>query len=225
MAESADAATWSEWKPGDECPSGGGVCDCTDLGICEKEKPRYGTVVADPPWRYVDGFPSLVGPGRGKLKRATKPLPYAQMSVEEIAALPVSALAGDDAALFLWTTNRYLRDAFDVMDAWGFTYTQTLVWVKDRRSPFVASVAPNHTEYLLVGKRGAHRWSGSLRSNVVDIAAPNQWRLAGQKPEAFLDHVEAVSPGPYIELFSRRARLGWDTWGDQALHGTEAMTA
>jgi N6-adenosine-specific RNA methylase IME4 len=43
------------------------------------------------------------------------------------------------------------------------------------------------------------------------------------KPEAFLDVVEQVSPGPYLELFSRRARLGWDTWGDEALHGMEAL--
>jgi len=178
---------------------------------------KYRTIVADPPWRYVDGFPSMVGPGRGKLVRATKMLPYSQMSVDEIGALPVSEWAEDDAALFLWTTNHYFPDAPKIMVIWGFTYTQTLVWIKDRRSPFIASIAPNHCEYLLVGRRGNHRWAGSLRSNVIEIAAPNQWRKASQKPEAFLDLVESVSPGPYLELFARRQRLGWDTWGNEAL--------
>lgn len=178
---------------------------------------KYRTIVADPPWEYGDGFPSLVGPGRGKLKRATKSLPYPQMTVEDIARLPVDQLADTSAGLFLWTTNRYLRAAFDVVAAWGFTYTQTLIWVKDRRSPFVASVAPNHAEYLLVGRRGEHRWTGALRSNVIEIAAPNQWRAASQKPDAFLDHIEQVSPGPYLELFARRARFGWDYAGDESL--------
>ena len=178
---------------------------------------KYRTIVADPPWTYKDGFPSMVGPGRGKLKRATKALPYAQMSVDAVCELPVSEMADVDAALFLWTTNRYLRQAFDVVDAWGFNYTQTLVWVKDQRSPFVASVAPNHSEYLLVARRGNHRWSGSMRSNVVSIAAANQWRANSSKPEAFLDYIEQVSPGPYLELFARRNRLGWDTWGNESL--------
>ena len=41
------------------------------------------------------------------------------------------------------------------------------------------------------------------------------------KPEAFIDLVEQVSPGPYLELFARRQRLGWDTWGNEALEHVE----
>jgi len=33
------------------------------------------------------------------------------------------------------------------------------------------------------------------------------------KPAAFMDMVERVSPGPYVELFARSPRLGWDSWG------------
>lgn len=166
----------------------------------------------------------MIGRGRGNLKRASKHLPYAQMSVDAIAALPVDNIAEPDAALFLWTTNKYLSESFRVVGAWGFAYTQTLVWVKDQRSPFVSSVAPNHAEYLLVGRRGNHCWSGSLRSNVISIAAPNQWRDNSSKPEAFLDYIEQVSPGPYLELFARRARFGWDYWGDESL-GTAELGA
>jgi N6-adenosine-specific RNA methylase IME4 len=45
-----------------------------------------------------------------------------------------------------------------------------------------------------------------------------------EKPEAFLDLVERMSPGPYVELFARRDRLGWDTWGNESL-GTAEMPA
>jgi N6-adenosine-specific RNA methylase IME4 len=50
------------------------------------------------------------------------------------------------------------------------------------------------------------------------------WPRTGHsaKPEAFLDMVEQVSPGPYVEMFARRARFGWDYWGDQSL-GTAEM--
>lgn len=44
------------------------------------------------------------------------------------------------------------------------------------------------------------------------------------KPEAWLDYIEQVSPGPYVEMFARRARFGWDYWGDQSL-GTAEMVA
>jgi N6-adenosine-specific RNA methylase IME4 len=33
--------------------------------------------------------------------------------------------------------------------------------------------------------------------------------------------VEQVSPGPYLELFARRARFGWDYWGDESLNTAE----
>lgn len=189
----------------------------------------YRTIVADPPWHY-DGFPTLLGEGprsdgqRRKMHSERRPLPYPSMTVDEISALDIPA--APTAHLFLWTTNRYLPDAFRVMEAWEFTYTQTLVWLKERHAPFVASVAPNHCEYLLVGRRGDLRWAGSLPSNVIEIASsPNaKARAHSRKPEAFLDHIENISPGPYLEMFSRRARLGWDTWGDEALHGTEAIS-
>ncbi len=179
---------------------------------------RYRTIVADPPWAYDgDGFPSMVGPGRGRRRRTTKQIPYSTMSVVEIAALPVRDLSQASAALFLWTTNRHLPYAFRILEDWGYEYTQTIVWAKTPRSPFVASVAPNHAEYLLVARRGSHRWSGSVRTNVLRVEQAPQWAAHSAKPDAFLDLVEQVSPGPYLELFARRQRLGWDTWGNEAL--------
>ena len=170
---------------------------------------RYRTIVADPPWRYDDGFPFLLG-SRGSKKIA---LPYAALSVADIRALPVNVLAEADARLFLWATNRYLPVSFGVLAAWGSDYRQTLVWHKTNAQPVRGSVAPNSAEFLIVGVRGTPAVLGGFPSAV--IRAPRG--VHSRKPDAILDHIEAVSPGPYLELFARRNRLGWDTWGDEAL--------
>lgn len=182
---------------------------------------RYRTIVADPPWDY-EGFATAPA---GERKRGLKPkhaaLPYGAMDLEAIRSLPVSDLASADCRLFLWTTNRYLPASFGVAEAWGFTYAQALVWHKTGNpSPFGGSVAPIHAEFLIVAKRGnvevLDRWPSSV------IAANKPRDEHSRKPDVFLDLVERVSPGPYVELFARRARFGWDYWGDQSL-GTAEM--
>lgn len=169
---------------------------------------RYRTIVADPPWDYPEGF--ALGPGHGILEQ--RPMPYAPMGFEEIADLPVYRLAETDCRLFLWTTNRYLEDAFTVMRAWRFRYRQTLVWHKtDANLP--ASVAPNSAEFVLVGTIGHPGRLRHLPSAVIGMT-----RRGGHstKPEAWLDYFEQVSPPPYVELFARRHRLGWDVWGHES---------
>jgi N6-adenosine-specific RNA methylase IME4 len=146
-----------------------------------------------------------------------KPLPYNLMTLEQIRTLPVRGLAAPDGArLFLWTTNRYLPEAFVVIAAWGFTYKQTLVWHKTGNpSPFGGSVAPNHAEFLLVAQRGEVPVVNRLKSSVIAVNKPTN--AHSKKPDLFLDLVQQVSPGPYLELFARSQRLGWHTWGDEAL--------
>jgi len=171
----------------------------------------YATIVADPPWAYEDGCVAL-GPGHGDL-RARQPLPYSGMTVESICELPVRSLAAPDCRLFLWTTNRYLDDAFVVLHAWGFTYRQTLIWHKLDVN-LRGSVAPNSAEFVLVGSIGAPPRLSTLASSII---ATTRKGGHSSKPEAWLDHIEQISPGPYVELFARRARFGWDYWGDESL--------
>jgi N6-adenosine-specific RNA methylase IME4 len=160
----------------------------------------------------------------------TRKIEYQTLTVEEISALPVQDHADKDCRLFLWTTQRYLGDAFGVLTSWGFVYRQTFVWHKTTSfSPFGGSLAPNNVEFVLVARRGSPPVLNRAKSCVV--AAPGfAGRRTGnglglnkhsQKPEAFLDLVEQVSPGPYLELFARRQRLGWDTWGNEALEHVE----
>lgn len=170
--------------------------------------PPYSTIVADPPWHYPDRRDD-------RYKRAHLKLPYSGMDLGAIKALPVGDL-GTDARLYLWTTNRYLRHAWDVIEAWGFTpQDRVLVWCKPPRCS-----TPVTTEFVVVGKRGKPApmpWHGTTWF---------QWGHQGRhsaKPAAFLDLVEQWSPGPYVELFARSPRLGWDSWGYGYETGGSAM--
>lgn len=173
----------------------------------------YRTIVADPPWDYGVARPGFTGlntnPGRM--------LPYATMSVADIAALPVRDFAEKDAHLYLWTTQRFLTDAFTIAAAWGFKPSCVLVWCKEPMPFNYGGAFKSTIEFVLYCRRG------SLKA-VTDV--DRQWftwprRKNSEKPEAFLDMVETVSPGPYLEMFARRNRLGWDTWGNEALEHVE----
>jgi len=183
---------------------------------------RYRTIVADPPWPYPEGFFSInrtIGKWSEKVK---KPLPYPSMNLDEIATLPLGDLAAKDCNLFCWTTNRYLPETFSIIEGWGFRYSQTIVWHKLNGPPFGGSIAPNAAEYLLLARRGSAGFTGRLDSSVVSIR--HNAKAHSRKPEAFLDLIEQVSPAPRLEMFARRQRLGWDTWGNQALEHVEVAS-
>lgn len=177
--------------------------------------------MADPPWHYYGFGVGRVPKGTTNDGRKT-PLPYPTMTVPEICDLPVSEWAEDDAHLYLWTTNRYLPDAFLVLTAWGFRYSTPLIWCKAPIGSFLGGAFTPSAEFILFARRGrlAHQ-----RAARQWFTWPRQGQgRHSQKPDAFLDLVEQVSPGPYLELFARRQRLGWDTWGNEALEHVSLET-
>lgn len=169
--------------------------------------------MADPPWEYHSwpSSPSRI-PAGAVFDGRRLPIKYPTMTVRQIAGLDVAELAEDDAHLYLWTTNRYLPDSFGVMAAWGFRYCQLLTWCKTPMGVGPGGAFAQNAEYIIFGRRGS---PGQLKR--VDSVWYRWPRTAKHsvKPEAFLDLVEQVSPGPYLELFARRQRLGWDTWGNE----------
>jgi N6-adenosine-specific RNA methylase IME4 len=147
------------------------------------------------------------------------------MTLREIAALSVGELAETDAHLYLWTTNRFLRDSYGVAKAWGFEPSTVLTWCKAPRGLGFGGAYVITTEFVLFARRGMvpvrRRWDTTW----FNFKRPYENGVAAHsvKPEGFLDVVEQVSPGPYAELFARRARFGWDyPLGDQALGGETA---
>lgn len=196
----------------------------------------YRTIVADPPWDYSDGTGVKLDIGYGKTRRplegpsiTTRP-PYEFLTVDSIKELPVGKLADSDAHLYLWTTNRYLRDVWDVAEAWGFSVSCILTWCKLAPGFLGGGTFPSNVEFCAFCRRGTlkslrradSRWFQWPR-RVGPPVREGQKRttMHSAKPEAFLDLVEQVSPGPYLEMFARRQRLGWDTWGNEALQHVE----
>ena len=198
---------------------------------------RYRTIVADPPWpmpatgkttrgetdargvytaksgRVVDGT------WWGKHRGGTVDLPYLTMTVAAIAALPVTDLAESGAHLYLWTTNRFLEDAYAVARAWEFRPAQLLTWCKPPMGVGFGGAFTTTSEFCIFARRGSLKHLQREDSSWWQWSRPyeNGHIAHSAKPEAFLDMVERVSPSPRLELFARRQRLGWDTWGNEAL--------
>lgn len=185
---------------------------------------KYHTIYIDPPWQTKAGRPlngytlmdgKQVWTGASNQSRN---LSYPTMSLEEIASLPVADLAESNAHLYLWVTNQYLPFAFDLLKGWGFKYSTTLVWAKNPMGGGLGGSYRITTEYLLFAKRG-----GLASKKTVIGTWFNQKRAYDErgkphhsrKPEFFAELIESVSPGPYLEMFARRYREGWDVWGNE----------
>ncbi len=163
----------------------------------------YRTIVADPPWRYNNGTVP-----QGGVEHE-----YRTMTAYEIEALPVLEMADENAHLYLWVTNIHLREGrpFDILEAWGFRYVTMLTWHK--LGPIgLGYYFRGETEHVLFGVRG--------KAPLLTKDARNHFAASkgahSAKPDRFYELVERVSPGPYLELFARRRRYGWDVWGNEA---------
>jgi len=176
--------------------------------------------VADPPWPYEDWPIGWLTKPKGITPNGRRVvLPYARMTLGRIMALPIAELAEPDGChIYLWTTNRWLPRAFQVLDIWGVRYGQTLVWTKTPKGLGPGGAWAQSTEYCLVGRIGSLKWKQRLDSTWFNWPRTSEH---SRKPEHFLDMVEQVSPGPYVELFARRHRLGWDVWGNESANTAE----
>jgi len=171
----------------------------------------YGAILIDPPWRFQNRT-GKVAPEHRRLSR------YATLSTAELEALPVGDLAQDQSHLYLWCPNALLADGLAVMEAWGFKYKTNLVWYKIRKDGGpdgrgVGFYFRNVTEMVLFGVKGKLRTlpPGRRQTNVI----AQRKREHSKKPYEQYEIIEGCSPGPYLELFARERRTGWDVWGDQ----------
>jgi N6-adenosine-specific RNA methylase IME4 len=175
--------------------------DCTIVGHLAdlaSLSPRIACVYADPPWLY-----------NNQASRAATSNHYPGLMIAEICALPVRDIVADDAVLFLWVTDSFLFEAPAVMKAWGFRCSgETFVWVKGVIG--LGNYWRHAHELMMVGRRG--------KPQVLDNTQPS-WmvvrrRSHSSKPEQVRHMIERISPGPYLEMFGRRAEApGWYIWG------------
>ena len=190
-------------------------------------------VLADPPWSFGTWSEKGLGRSPGGQSRAAqrqnKPENHYQtMSATQICALPVSEVAADDCALFLWAVDPLLPLAFEVGSAWGFTFkTVAFYWAKERRVTSRRgrdTDVPDHQRFpmgtgywtranpetcLLFTRGSPKRLSASVRKLLI---APR--REHSRKPDEQYDRIETLCAGPRLEMFARTERPGWTPWGN-----------
>jgi N6-adenosine-specific RNA methylase IME4 len=171
----------------------------------------FSTILADPPWQFQNRTGKMA-PEHKRLSR------YQTLTLEDIKEIPVADVAAPASHLYLWVPNALLAEGLAVMQAWGFTYKSNIVWHKVRKDGGpdgrgVGFYFRNVTELVLFGVRGSMRTLAPGRRQVNFLAT--QKREHSRKPDEFYDIVESCSPGPYLELFARHRREGWENWGNE----------
>ena len=169
----------------------------TEILAALNTRRKYPCIIADPPWDIHQ---------KGRLGAINH---YDLMSLEEIQGLPIAELAADNAHIWLWVTNGLVPQGIQLLEHWGFTYRNSFYWIKPRMG--LGVYLRNASETVLFATRG---------KAPVQFKGQANWMFAplqdhSHKPEEMYDIVERVSPGPYLELFARRSRPGWDAWGNE----------
>ena len=189
----------------------------------------FDVIMADPPWRY-DSPRAMVGsrgrgaiPGIERVTQVDVSAHYPTMSLDEIKAMKVAALAARDAFLFLWTTGPFLADgsAADVARAWGFRPSTVLTWAKAKPDG-TPSMKTGHwfrsaSEHIIFALRGAPRRPAGWDALPTWSGLPRLPRHS-EKPDAFFRLAERFGTGSCLELFARGGPRGprWSVWGNEA---------
>jgi N6-adenosine-specific RNA methylase IME4 len=182
----------------------------------------YGAIVADPPWAF------RTYSGNDVTAHRTEEDHYSVMSLGDLKRLPVGDLAAKSCALFLWVVDSHLDQAFEVGRAWGFRYkTRAFEWIKVKKivdgnigklvdgdiGIGMGYWSRKQTESCLLFTRGSPK---RLNADVRQVIIGSR-RQHSRKPDEQYARIERLVAGPYLELFARYSRRGWDGWGDEMI--------
>jgi N6-adenosine-specific RNA methylase IME4 len=181
---------------------------------------KASTIYADPPWHFLAR--SEKGEGRSAGQH------YTTDRLGEITSLPVAQLAASDCTLIMWMVDWCPKLALDVIDAWGFAHkTTAFTWAKltedhdgiprlegrisDRDFHFGMGywTRANPEDAWLATRGSPKRMNADVRQLIIHPVMEHS-----RKPEIH-DRIERLVEGPYLELYARRPRPGWITWGNE----------
>jgi N6-adenosine-specific RNA methylase IME4 len=166
---------------------------------------KYKTIYADPPWQQT-----MSGKYKKKKHKTLDEIEYPTMTLDDIKNIPVREIAEIGCHLWLWTTNQFLKQGFEVMESWGFKYLSPITWVKPSG---IGNYFVHRTQTLLFGYKERCFFNNDRYKPTV-IFAPTP-RRHSEKPIEVYELIESISDNPRIELFARQKRLNWDVWGNE----------
>ena len=157
----------------------------------------FEVVVIDPPWSYGREY----DPDSSRVAN-----PYPEMNQDEL--LKLNPPFADDCIIFLWTTHRFIWDAKELLDKWGFEYKANLVWDKEKIG--MGAWLRMQCEFCLVGIKGKPIWNNTKWRDI--IREPR--REHSRKPDIFYEMVDEITIGRKLDFFSRAEREGWISYGN-----------
>lgn len=169
---------------------------------------RYKTVVCDPPWQPTMAITNGAAP------KGSPQLRYDTMSVKEIIAERPSL--SDQAHLYVWCLTQHVDWGYDVARAWGAEPITLLTWKKPGLGVGRFRCNTEHVLVSRIGDRIGNPFGRGGRHAQATGGTLFEWPRGehSAKPDAFFDLVERLSPGPYLEMYARKRRFGWVSWGD-----------
>ena len=179
---------------------------------------QYRVIYIDPPWAYANWSDKKNGAARAH---------YDCMSVADMCKLPIGDLADPvGCGLIMWITGPAFAEARQIplLDAWGFKPVTTLfVWRKLTKNFKPLCGLGFHTrhgyEYAILARRGkfSRRKEATKVMQEIDCVTVEKpvERPHSKKPIVVYDRIEELYEGPYVEIFARNRRVGWDSWGNQ----------
>lgn len=167
---------------------------------------KFRTLYADPPWNERGG---------GKIKRGAD-AHYQLMPTKDIIAMKsmVDQIMLPDSHLYLWVTNNFLVDGLKVMDSWGFKHITTITWLKDKIG--LGQYYRGITEHCLFGRKGnalPYRVNSEGKRQQGETIIVEPKTIHSRKPNTMYEFIEKVSHPPYLEIFARKERDDWASWG------------
>jgi len=159
---------------------------------------NFDVIAIDPPWNYGTKY----DPESRRIAN-----PYPEMSQEEL--LKINLPAKDDCILWLWTTNSFMKDAYELLEEWGFTPKNILTWNKVNMG--VGHWLRNVTEHCILAVKGSPVWTNKTFTTLLT----EKRSVHSKKPESFYQMVDKICYGRKLEYFSRNKRDGWEVFGDE----------
>ena len=158
---------------------------------------KFEVIAIDPPWNYGREY----DPENSRVAN-----PYPEMSQEQLLELEIPS--ANDSIIFLWTTHKFIFDAKELLDNWGFNYKATLVWNKEKMG--MGAWFRMQCEFCLVGIKGKPIWNNTKWRDIINEPR----REHSRKPEIFYEMVNEICVGRKLDYFSRSNREGWSVYGN-----------